>query len=172
MLLILSKLSVVTFVLLLAQLGQQQHHFVSCLTCFSCSTEAGDSFCTEDSFNNKLPSVVCPVESDVCVRAIQLNGDQVDNGNSKSPTSSSLSSSSLRAPRAAVGSTVFRSCGSSVRSRKPEITNLGFSPLYNECIVYKVVEKNNIYQNSTFQICSCSFDLGNSNGEMCNRTRK
>ena len=147
-------------VLFLAQ-SSGHRHFVSSLVCYSCSTEAGDSFCSEDSFNNKLSRVLCPIESDVCVRAIQLNA-----GNDK------VTSLGSRVPRAAVGSTVFRSCGSSVSSGKPEITNLGFSPLYNECIVYKVVEKNNIYQNSTFQICSCSFDLGNSNGEMCNRARK
>jgi hypothetical protein len=118
------------------------------LVCYSCSTEAGDSFCSEDNFNKKLPTVECPIESDVCVRALQLT-----DAHAKS------------------GSTVFRSCGSSVNAAKPEITNLGFPPLYNECIVYKVVEKN-IYQNSTFQICSCSFDLGNASGEMCAHKRK
>ena len=125
-------------------------HSASSLKCYSCSTEAGDSFCSEDNFNTKLSTVECPIESDVCVRALQLKTDA--RGKSS-------------------GSTVFRSCGSSVNSAKPEITNLGFSPLYNECIVYKVVEKN-IYQNSTFQICSCSFDLGNANGEMCAHKRK
>ena len=118
------------------------------LKCYSCSTEAGDSFCSEDNFSKKLPTVACPIEADVCVRAIQLTDAHAN-----------------------PGSTVFRSCGSSVKSSRPEITNLGFSPLYNECIVYKVVEKN-VYQNSTFQICSCSFDLGNASGEMCARTRR
>lgn len=131
--------------ILFIQLNQNQ---VSSLTCYSCSTEAGDSFCSEDNFNSKLSTVECPIEADVCVRAIQLTDTH-----SKS------------------GSTVFRSCGSSIKSSKPEVTNLGFSPLFNECIVYKVVEQN-IYQNSTFQICSCSFDLGNSNGEMKCSTRR
>ena len=143
---VLNTLLVIFSLILFAQVSQ---HPVFSLTCYSCSTEAGDSFCSEDNFNKRLSTVECPIESDVCVRAIQLT-----DAHSKSQ-----------------GSTVFRSCGSSIQSAKPEVTNLGFSPLYNECIVYKVDEQN-IYQNSTFQICSCSYDLGNASGEMKCSTRK
>lgn len=130
-------------------LTAQIYNTVDGLSCYSCSTEAGDSFCTEDGFNKKLTQVKCADHSDVCVRAIQISDSNSNPGRA-----------------------IFRSCGASLKSTKPEVTNLGFSPLYNECILYKILE-NNVYQNSTFEICSCSNDLGNANGEIkCGLKRK
>ena len=114
------------------------------LKCYSCSTEAGDPNCSEDGFNQNLAYVECPPGSDVCVRAIQMSTSNPNNN---------------------VGTVVFRSCGTSVKAEKPEITNLGYVPLYNDCIIHKI-GKDSIFAGSTFQICSCSKDLGNSKGEI------
>jgi hypothetical protein len=140
----MNKFLIITLysIICLAFLFEKSHT----LSCYSCSTEAGDPYCTEDNFDENLTTrVECAQADDVCVRAIQLNKGNVDGESTQ-------------------GTTVFRSCGSSSKSENPQLTTLGFYPLHNVCIIYKVTEK--LFANSTFQVCSCASELGNNKGEM------
>jgi hypothetical protein len=128
------------FIVLVSQINQ-----INSLICYSCSTEAGDANCSEDGFNANLTATVeCPPNADVCVRAIQMSNANPNANN--------------------VGTVVFRSCGSSSQSKAPEMTNLGYAPNYNMCLVHKI--SSSFFAGSTFEICSCSRDLGNSKGEI------
>lgn len=101
---------------LLSSLGEE----VTALRCFSCSSNAGDRYCHEDSFNPKITYTVdCPATADVCVRAIQIA-----NGNPDEKTSNA--------------GAVFRSCGSTNQTDPMEELILGYYPPKNKCIVYKV----------------------------------
>jgi hypothetical protein len=124
------------------------------LKCYSCSTSAGDRFCTEDHFDSEHLTVVeCPSTADVCVRAIQLN-----NGNSDSKISSAGS--------------VFRACGTSTASTSREILSLGYYPIKNSCVVRRIGAESANFNNSVFQICSCEGDISNGSGIKCNNNRE
>ena len=121
---------------------------VSSLKCYSCSTRAGDRYCTEDYFDSEhLTVVTCPDSADVCIRAIQIN-----NGNQDQHTSNAGS--------------VFRACGTSETARDRELLSIGYYPIKNSCIVKKVGNDVVSFNNSVFQICACEGDLSNGRGEM------
>lgn len=118
------------------------------LQCFSCSSNAGDRYCHEDSFNPKITyTVTCPSTADVCVRAIQIS-----NGNGDEKTSNA--------------GAVFRSCGSTNQTDPMEELILGYYPPKNRCIVYKVGHESALFNNSVFEICATTRDMGNGSGDM------
>ena len=114
------------------------------LSCYSCSTAAGDVGCSEDAFDKAYLSVIkCPEDADVCVRVIQLSDSSTGQIGGKG--------------------SVFRSCGQSNKSKRPEKLNFGFYPILNSCEKFSSVPGSAI-PNATFEICSCSRSLSNVNG--------
>lgn len=106
------------------------------LKCYSCSTLAGDRYCTEDSFNGqRLTVITCPLDNDICVRLIQRNDKNMP-------------------------SAVIRSCGKSNTKLPVEVSDYGFFASSGTCLTYRGSSKNSL-SNSTVTLCSCSKDLGN-----------
>lgn len=114
------------------------------LSCYSCSTAAGDVGCSEDAFDKTYLSVIkCPEDADVCVRVVQLSDSSSGQIGGKG--------------------SVFRSCGQSNKSKRPEKLNFGFYPILNSCEKFSSVPGSAI-PNATFEICSCTRSLSNVNG--------
>lgn len=122
------------------------------LKCYSCSTLVGDRYCTEDNFDPEHVSVLdCPADSDICLRAIQLSdGSREGRAAMLLPTAGSM----------------FRACGTSELAQRRELTSLGVYPIKNSCVVKRIGDNVPYFNNSVFQICSCSGDLSNGRGEM------
>jgi hypothetical protein len=113
------------------------------LKCYSCSTLAGDRYCTEDSFDGQRLSIItCPLDNDICVRLIQRNHKNIP-------------------------SAVMRSCGKSNTKLSEDISDHGFFASSGTCLTYRGSSRNSL-SNSTVTLCSCSKDLGNGkNTEIC-----
>lgn len=118
------------------------------LRCYSCGTNSGDRYCHEDTFNSNITYTVdCPANADVCVRAIQISNGNMDE-------------------KTANAGAVFRACGSTNSSDPVEELILGYYPQKNKCIVHRVGTESSLFNNSVFEICSTTRDLGNGKGDM------
>ena len=125
------------FALVICVVVAVTRHNALALNCFSCSTKNGDTFCAEDVFKAKNVKVMeCPPDADVCVRLLQKSDGSI-----------------------------FRSCGTSQEAMRPEKTNIGYVPHKNRCMNYKSI-KESVFPDVEFEMCSCSSDLSNGNGEM------
>lgn len=111
------------------------------LKCYSCSSNSGDRFCHEDSFDaSKVKQIDCPPGADVCIRAIQKEEDNK-------------------------AGAIFRACGSSERTKNKEILMLGYYPPYNKCVIQKIGPESPLFNSSIFEICATTTELGNGKGE-------
>ena len=138
---ILPKLA---FICSLVVLLEPNKRVANALTCYSCSTKAGDTFCSEDTFDGKkIAAISCPTDADVCVKITKLSDGSI-----------------------------FRSCGTSSSAAHPELTHFGFYPLKNACTNYKA-SSDSKYPESEFEICACADDLSNTRGKMkCDSSSK